>query len=1045
MILNWKKYGIDAPYGAFHGNRKVYCPQCHRDRRDRRDKSLSINGDTGEFMCHYCGWKGCVAEKEEWEKDMDKRTYSYRRTSIRHTHEHKEYRKPAPRPVVPMEQRALAWFKKRGISAETLQAMKVTEGMEWMPQKNGQANTVQFNYYKNGQLVNTKFRTGDKKFKLVSGAELLPYNIDAIKGCKTCIITEGEMDCLSFVEIGHKNCISVPNGANANLDYLDDYIEGYFDDKETIYIASDTDTKGVLLRDELIHRFGAERCRVLDYGEDCKDANELLQKHGRQALEQALQKAPEVKIDGVFTVKDFEENLDALLEHGFQKGFTIGHENFDKLCSFDTKRLCVVTGIPGCLAGDTLVSMADGTQKPIKDVQAGDWVISYTKDYQRTTKEVITKWISGKKEVLQLNLRNGMKIQPTAKHKFLTFDGWKSAGEIKAGDFLLVAPPAAGVENTISPDILKLLAIWMADGNKHTSSYIITKKGGTVVTELYKICERNNLRIKRKNTGETIISTRKPLIMPRDRYISNISYALREKKGYTEDASRDSAAKMYEERKAEGESKITPIEEMKRLGVWGLTTETLKIPDEVFRQTDENVALFLNYLFACDGWVTDKTIGYCSNSKQLCLDIQSLLLRFDVYMPVREKRVKYKGGVRISYSMETASEPDIIRMIDRVGVLGKDGNYKPTGASKHSDFVPRRVLTELNNKPTYFGKYGVKVHLDEKKPRISRENTLACAKIEGNRNLINKLSCRWEEVKSIEQIGVVPTFDLEVEDTHNYLASNILLSNSGKSEFIDEIAERLNMRYGWRFAFFSPENAPIEYHAAKLIEKFTGKKFERMSYSPQEYKEAKERLQADFSFIYPEDFRLDTILEKAKFLVRKRGIKCLVIDPFNRLEDEQGSLNETRYISHVLDKMQNFAQQNDVLVILMAHPTKQPRNKDGVIEAPTLYDISGSANFYNKADFGIVVHRNRVDGTVEIHVQKVKFKHLGEVGTAIFKYNINNGRYVPYYNGKDPVWDNSNHLTEQRHTREHDAAEAAQFDFDNMPFGEPEEGDDCPF
>ena len=129
----------------------------------------------------------------------------------------------------------------------------------------------------------------------------------------------------------------------------------------------------------------------------------------------------------------------------------------------------------------------------------------------------------------------------------------------------------------------------------------------------------------------------------------------------------------------------------------------------------------------------------------------------------------------------------------------------------------------------------------------------------------------------------------------------------------------------------------------------------------------------------------------------------------------------------------------------MAHPTKQPRNKDGVIEAPTLYDISGSANFYNKADFGIVVHRNRVDGTVEVHVQKVKFKHLGEVGTAIFKYNINNGRYVPYYNGKEPVWDNSNHLTEQRHTREHDAAEAAQFDFDNMPFGEPEEGDDCPF
>ena len=92
--------------------------------------------------------------------------------------------------------------------------------------------------------MNTKFRTGDKCFKLVSGAELLPYNIDAIKGCSECIITEGEMDALTFYECGRHDVVSVPNGANANLSYLDDYIEEYFDDKETIYIASDTDTKG---------------------------------------------------------------------------------------------------------------------------------------------------------------------------------------------------------------------------------------------------------------------------------------------------------------------------------------------------------------------------------------------------------------------------------------------------------------------------------------------------------------------------------------------------------------------------------------------------------------------------------------------------------------------------------------------------------------------------------------------------------------------------------------------------------------------------------
>ena len=126
----------------------------------------------------------------------------------------------------------------------------------------------------------------------------------------------------------------------------------------------------------------------------------------------------------------------------------------------------------------------------------------------------------------------------------------------------------------------------------------------------------------------------------------------------------------------------------------------------------------------------------------------------------------------------------------------------------------------------------------------------------------------------------------------------------------------------------------------------------------------------------------------------------------------------------------------------MAHPTKQPRNKDGAIEAPTLYDISGSAHFYNKTDFGIVVHRNRLDNTVEVHVQKVKFRHLGECGTALFKYNLNNGRYSPYTNGIEPQWDNSNHLIEEEHRRMREADEAAVFDFDDLP---PADFEDCPF
>ena len=78
-----------------------------------------------------------------------------------------------------------------------------------------------------------------------------------------------------------------------------------------------------------------------------------------------------------------------------------------------------------------------------------------------------------------------------------------------------------------------------------------------------------------------------------------------------------------------------------------------------------------------------------------------------------------------------------------------------------------------------------------------------------------------------------------------------------------------------------------------------------------------------------------------------------------------------------------------------------------------------------------MVHRDRINNIVEIKIEKVKFRHLGECGTALFKYNLNNGRYVPFFNGTEPVWDNSNHLVEEERRRQQEAQEAAHFTFED--------------
>ena len=158
-----------------------------------------------------------------------------------------------------------------------------------MPQTGKTENTIQFNYIIGDQLINIKYRDGRKNFKLYKGAEKVFYNINSIVGYDHCIITEGEMDVLALHEAGIKNVVSVPNGATLNtnnLDYLDNCID-YFDDKEKVILAVDSDDAGQALQQELVRRLGAEVCFLADFVK-CKDANEYLIKYGKEKLAERI-------------------------------------------------------------------------------------------------------------------------------------------------------------------------------------------------------------------------------------------------------------------------------------------------------------------------------------------------------------------------------------------------------------------------------------------------------------------------------------------------------------------------------------------------------------------------------------------------------------------------------------------------------------------------------------------------------------------------------------------------------------------------------------
>ena len=323
-LENKKTYLIDINK---QGENAMPCPVCSEERKKDRLKCFSYNVAKGVGHCNHCGVK--LLKKKEFVK------------------EEKQYKKPVWRNNTNLSDKVVGWFEQRGIKQETLLALKVTEGVEWMPQTEKEANTIQFNYFRNGELINTKFRDGSKNFKLVGGAELIPYNLDGAINEKTVIIVEGEIDALSVYQAGFKNVISVPNGANLksnNLTYLDNCIE-LFSDETEFYLGLDSDLAGVKLRDELAARLGVEKCFKVAF-KDCKDANECLVKYGIQGIIESISEREEYPLEGIFTSTDIDDNINDYYENGLPKGVQIGMPDFDNLLSFHKGYLTVITGIP---------------------------------------------------------------------------------------------------------------------------------------------------------------------------------------------------------------------------------------------------------------------------------------------------------------------------------------------------------------------------------------------------------------------------------------------------------------------------------------------------------------------------------------------------------------------------------------------------------------------------------------------------------------------------------------------------------------------------
>jgi len=344
-MKTFEDFGIKLTAKATSGQTHTQCPSCSSQRRKKKAACLSVNIDEGVWLCHHCGWAGNLANGKDNASPL---ALHWRKP---------KYVKPEPVPPSSIKPSILKWFSDRGISQTTLEETHVGQRKVYMPQEEDFTMAIAFPYFKNGELINVKYRDGKKNFRLEAGAQRCFYGIDDIEGENiNVVIVEGEIDKLSLWEAGIRTCLSVPDGAppvnsddySSKFDYLNDpwLHSEKFKNVERIIIAVDNDGPGNKLEEELSRRLGKDKCHKVVWPEGCKDANDVLVKYGKTVLSECITHAKPYPIAGTYDADNLTESIDRLYDNGVDRGVSTGWNTIDPYYLVRAGAFTVVTGIP---------------------------------------------------------------------------------------------------------------------------------------------------------------------------------------------------------------------------------------------------------------------------------------------------------------------------------------------------------------------------------------------------------------------------------------------------------------------------------------------------------------------------------------------------------------------------------------------------------------------------------------------------------------------------------------------------------------------------
>ena len=430
-----------------------------------------------------------------------------------------------------------------------------------------------------------------------------------------------------------------------------------------------------------------------------------------------------------------------------------------------------------CITGDTLIYLPEtGTYQRVDELvgKTDFQVLAMDRHHQLNPAKCLEVWPTGKKEIFEVETQSGHRIRASLNHPFYTPDGWQQLVDIKEGDYLALARHTTNsTSSELKDEEIVFLAHMIGDGCFVPRQPIHYTSKDRESCRMVVDCASKLWGIKARIVADRNSAGCQQVYLPSPYHLTH--------------------------------GRHHPfVNLLGRIGLKLSRAHEKQVPDAIYRADDRQLALFIRHLWSTDGCVfLRKTVGssilhYSTNSPVLARDVQYLLKRFGISATLRKNQ---KKSYRPGYLVVVSGKEDILKFVDHIGIFGEKASklaaladlLRSKTANPNRDVIPKQFWRVVRDEKRERGwserafqkaigmQYcGSTLY----RSNLSRERMARVAGVLESDDLrhLAESDLYWDKVKSIRHIGSEETYDLHVEEQHNFVANNFVIHNSGAIE-----------------------------------------------------------------------------------------------------------------------------------------------------------------------------------------------------------------------------------------------------------------------